>query len=161
VITPYIDLDGFRARTIAPHVDVDNVEDEYPGWLLGRLRTNSARINAKLRKRYATPFVLKQGTYPEAVLDWLTCLVTFELYLKRGVDPADQSIAHIKGEYDRALAELQEAADGEQGLFDLPVDDTADATAIAKGGPMAYSEVSPYAWTSLQRVDGRDEDKTR
>lgn len=157
-ITALLTLAEFTVRTLAPESDVDNVEADAPGYLLGRLKTNTARIYARLRKRYPTAFV---APYAEACLDWLVCLTTFDLYMKRGVDPADQSIAHIKAEYDRANAELLEAANGETGLFDLPIDDTKDATAIAKGGPQVYTETSPYGWTTIQREDGRDEDRSR
>ncbi len=98
---------------------------------------------------------------PEAVLEWLTKIVTFELYLKRGVDPSDSSIAFVKEQYDGptgALTELKEAADAQAGLFDLPLNDTRDTSARTKAGPLVYAEASPYVSFDIQRADGRDDD---
>ncbi len=155
--TAYLNLVAFRLRTLMPQVDIDSVEAETPGFTAARLATWSAKIDTRLRKRYAVPFSALEP-YPEAVLEWLTKIVTFELYLKRGVDPADQSIALYRTDKEQAEAELKEAADSKEGLFDLPLNDTRDATAISKGGPLSYTETSPYVGFDLQRTNGRNED---
>lgn len=154
----YLDLAAFRLRTLMPQVDIDTVEAETVGFTLARLTTWSAKIDTRLRKRYAVPFDSTKP-YPEALLEWLTKIVTFELYLKRGVDPADQSIAMYRADKEQAEAEVKEAADSKDGLFDLPLLDSKDATAITKGAPLFYSETSPYVSTTLQREIGRDEDR--
>lgn len=143
-----------------PQADVDAVEGETPGFVNARLATHSAKIDTRLRKRYAVPFSAL-NPYPEAVLEWLTKIVTFELYLKRGVDPSDQSIALVKSDKEQAEAELKEAADAQSGLFDLPVLDVADSSAVTKGGPLSYSETSPYVFTDIQVTNGRTEDMNR
>lgn len=156
--TPYLTLALFRLRTLMPQVDIDAVEAETPGFTLGRLTTHSAKIDTRLRKRYSVPFS-SLVPYPEAALEWLTKIVTFELYLKRGVDPSDQSIALVRSDKEQAEAEVKEAADSKDGLFDLPTLDTADGSAVVKGGPLAYTETSPYVFADLQRENGRTEDR--
>jgi hypothetical protein len=153
----YLTLAAFRLRTLMPQVDINVIEGETSGFTDARLATHSAKIDTRLRKRYAVPFS-SLTPYPEAVLEWLTKIVTFELYLKRGVDPADQSIALIRADKEQAEAELKEAADAVDGLFDLPLNDTKDGTAITKGAPLAYVETSPYVTFDLQRTDGRADD---
>lgn len=151
----YLDLAAFRLRTLMPKIDIDTIEAETTGFVLARLTTHSAKIDTRLRKLYAAPFA---SPVPEAVLEWLTKIITYELYLKRGVDPADQSIANIKADKEQAEAELKEAADAKDGLFDLPLRDTSDASARTKGAPMAYVEVSPYVAFDRQRCEGREDD---
>lgn len=143
-----------------PQVDIDAVEGETPGFTNSRLATHSSKIDSRLRKRYIVPFS-SLNPYPEAVLEWLTKIVTFELYIKRGVDPSDQSIALVKADKEQAEAELKEASDSQNGLFDLPVPEQSDASAITKGGPLSYSETSPYVFTDIQSLDGRREDQNR
>ena len=143
-----------------PQTDIDAVEGETPGFTNARLATHSAKIDTRLRKRYAVPFSPLR-VYPEAVLEWLTKIVTFELYLKRGVDPSDQSLALVKADKEQAEAELKEAADAQSGLFDLPVLDVGDSSAVTKGGPLCYTETSPYVFTDIQVSAGRREDSNR
>ena len=50
-----------------------------------------------------------------------------------------------------AKSEVTEAADSEEGKFDLPLRQDTTATGVSKGGPLGYSEVSPYTWTDRQR----------
>lgn len=140
-----------------PQADVNAVEEETPGFVDARLATHSARIDSRLRKRYAVPFA--KTPYPEAVLEWVTKLVTYELYLKRGVDPSDQTLALVKADKEQAEAEVKEAADAQGGLFDLPLPELTDASAITKGGPLSYTEASPYVFTDSQSLDGRREDR--
>lgn len=149
---PYLDVDGFAIRTIMPAEDVAYLEDRAPGFLIARLKVNSSRINGRLGKRY-TPF----AEPPEIVLGWLVALTNVDAYEKRGWNPADAQSAQIIEARESALAELKEAADGENGLFDLPLRDNEAASAISKGDPLSYAEPSPYDWTTnqLEAVRGR------
>jgi hypothetical protein len=144
----YLDFAGFRDRTLMPAEDVDELEGRYPGWIATQLSEGSVRIDARLRKRYAAPFA---QPYPEIVLSWLTRLVTFRAYLKRGVNPSDEQIADIRKDAEDAAGEIREAADAKEGLFDLPLRDAADASAISKGGCQVYAEASPWTWADRQR----------
>ncbi len=150
----YLDLDAFRARTLAPAVYVDDVEAAHAGWLDGQLAAWSRKIDSRLRKRYAVPFAEPN----ETVKEWLTQIVTLRLFLKRGVDANDEQFETIRQDAQDALAEIKEAADSEEGLFDLPLLDAADGSAISKGGPLGYGEASPYVWTDRQVATARDED---
>jgi len=153
---PYLDVAAFRAATLAPASYVDHVELVEPGWLLGRLTYWSAWINSRLAKRYAVPFAVPPAT-PETVVGWLERLVTWELYLKRGIDATDEQVARIEARHDVAKAEVAEAAESRDGLFELPLRRDSNATGVSRGGPLGYSEVSPYTWSRLQRDAAREE----
>lgn len=145
--TPYLDVIAFKARTIMPSEDVDLLEEKAPGYLASRLALASSRMNAQLRKRYAVPFL---APVPEIVLGWLTSIVTPEAYRKRGWNPSDEQSAEIEQDRKDALDEIKQAADSENGLFDLPLRDDVDGSGVVRGGPVAYSEPSPYDWLDVQ-----------
>lgn len=153
-MTAYLTLEEFQVRTLAPASYVDDVETAHAGWLDGQLEAWSRKIDARLRKRYAVPF----ATPNETVKEWLTQIVTRRLFLKRGVDPNDQQYETIDQDAKDALTEIAEAANSETGLFDLPLLDAGDGSAVSKGGPYSYSEASPYVWTDRQVDTGRGED---
>lgn len=140
--------------------DVDQLEVMQPGYLLAQLTTISARIEARLRKRYAVPFA---APAPEAALDWCTRLTTPRAYAKRGYNPSsDPSFAQLIADDAKAAeAEIDAAADAVNGLYDLPLRQDTTATGIVKGSPLGYSETSPYAWQTLQQTRGRSEDGNR
>lgn len=152
----YLDLPGFRAETLMPGSDVDALDVRHPGWIAGQLESWSRQIDARLRKRYAVPFV---APYPIAVQGWLARIVTLRCYLKRGVDPNDAQFEVIKEDADNAVAEIKEAADAETGLYDLPLIEGSSASGISKGGPRSYSEASPYVGFDVQERVGRGEDR--
>ena len=142
----YLDVAGFRARTGMPMADVDLVEQQEPGYIYGRLVAGSAKINAQLEKRYPAPFV---EPVPEVVLDWLTDIVTIQVYLKRGVNPSDAQFQVFLDASNTAKEEIAKAANSQTGLFELPLVTNA-GSAISQGGPLGYSEASPYEWTDRQ-----------
>jgi hypothetical protein len=151
----YLTLSEFKARTIMPSAYVTEIERTDSGWTATRLELNSAEIDARLSKRYATPF---GSPAPVAVQRWLTALTTLDCYLKRGFDPTDKQGELYVRHRDEALAEVKEAASAVDGLFDLPLRGDTNASGISKGFPLAYSEQSPYAWTDGQRNVGVSED---
>jgi hypothetical protein len=153
----YLTVAEFKLRTIMPQTSVDALEVQEPGYLAAALEQRSDWINARLRKRYAAPFVLP---YPPVVLAWLTAMVTLEAYGKLGWNPASKSDeASIITAATDARDEVKEAADSKEGLFDLPIT-TGDSSGVTKGGPLSYSEASPYVWTTLQAETGRGEDQS-
>lgn len=249
---PYLDLAGFKARTVMPSADVDLVEASQAGFTQTRINVATSYINSRLRKRYGVqptignslplgqqaPLLVAAGTnppaaslvgrptlgtlsvlirivvggslgiatfqfstdggltnagsattgaavvlpntgltvnfptgvystdnvyssataVPETVLGWIVALVTVDLYRKRGVNPQDPTIEMIREDAARALAELKEAADSKDGLFDLPVNEDNDS-AVTTGGPLGYVEASPYTWTDIELASGRAEDQ--
>ena len=151
----YLDLDEYKNYSILPSVDIDDVETIQAGWVDRKLRAISRSVDARLRKRYAVPF---ESPYPDAVCDWVARIMDPLLLKKRGVDATDEQFISIADDAKAALEEIKEASDAEEGLFDLPALDTADGSAISKGGPLGYSESSPYVWLDREEETGRDED---
>jgi hypothetical protein len=139
-----------------PVVEVDYVETDSPGFVASRVNVAISYIHGRLRKRYGNslPF---SAPYPEIILDWITRLVSYEVLRKRGLNPQDPNAEMFKADAERALAELKEAADSRDGLFDLPSPEEGDSN-VSTGGPLGYSEQSPYVWTNTQRQQGRAED---
>jgi hypothetical protein len=155
-MTAYLDVAGFQLRTVMPFEDVDFLESNHSGFLDARLEVGTSIINARLAKRYAVPF---EDPVPEIVLGWLVAIVTPKAYQKRGWNPSDQQSAQILADATEALEQMKEAADSEVGLFDLPVRaDLEDTSGVSKGGPLGYTEMSPYVWTDLQVEVGSIED---
>lgn len=251
---PYLDLAGFRIRTVVPFEFVDEAESFSPGWIAQNVSKWSSRINSQMRKRYGTaknggnlpfgqnpPALLAAGTtpppvslsgrptlgsmrlvlqiltagalgvatfqwsqdagttftgplttaalvslagtglqanfsatgsyatdnvysaatpVPETVLGWLTDLVSWDLMCRRYRNSQDPAIATFKESFDRTIAEVQQAADAKDGLFDLPVSEDQDS-AVTTGFPLFYSEASPYVWADEQRCSGRQNDHQR
>ena len=68
-----------------------------------------------------------------------------------GGNPEGREDGWAKADQERVELELKEAADAEKGLFELPLRATdTTGSAINAGGPMGYSEQSPYTWTDRQ-----------
>jgi len=153
-VAAYLTLATFKDLTVMPDAVVDAIEVASPGFIDKQLGIWSRWIDARLTKRYASPFV---DPAPDTVKLWLQAIVTFRAFLKRGVDPNDEQMAEIKKDLDQAVAEIKEAATAETGLFELPLTE-GGAGAVSKGGPLGYSEQSPYVWMDRQAETGRDED---
>jgi phage gp36-like protein len=151
----YLDLAEYKKYSILPSVDIDDVETIQAGWIDRKLRAASNHVDARLRKRYSVPF---SAPFPDAVCDWVARLVDPLVLKKRGVDATDEQFISIVEDAVAAREDIKEAANAEDGLFDLPVADTADASAISKGAPLGYSEASPYVGMDVQEDAGRDED---
>lgn len=125
-----------------------------------RIVTRQAHFEARLRKRYAIPFA---DPVPEVALKWLTDVLTKDCFDRRGRNPTSaEDQAAIDGPHDAALAEIKEAADAVNGLFELPLrDDQPNVNGVSKAGPLSYSETSPYVSMDLQACKGREEDFNR
>lgn len=155
----YLSVEEFKTRAVMPSEYVDYLERVAPGFVDAQLSSASrVDIDAKLRKRYAAPF---DAPYPEAVLTWLARLVTVPCWDRRGVDPGDKGFERAETEAERTRKEIAEAADSNEGLWDLPRRDDSKATGISKGGPLSYSEQSPYVGFDGQARLGRQEDSNR
>lgn len=157
-MAPYLTVAEFKARTVMPSVAVDEVEVISPGFVLARLTIESAGIDSRLRKRYAAPFA---APVPDVVLGWLVAVVTEQAYRKRGIDPTDEMAETYLEDAKRARDEILEAANSDEGLFDLPLRQDTTETGISQGGPYGYSEASPYVQADLQRDAGWAEDLNR
>lgn len=144
----YLTFADWKARTSMSDVDADDLEARYPGHVALKIGERQAWIDGKLKKRYAAPFATP---VPEIVLAWLVSLVTLDAYKKRGFDPSSQQDALIAKEADDSKTEVQQAADSNEGLFDLPLRQDTTASGISRGGPLGYSEPGPYTWIDRQR----------
>jgi hypothetical protein len=79
--------------------------------------------------------------------------------IRRGADPNDAMFGELSKIAAFADAQITQAADAVNGLFDLPLTSDTTASGVAKGGPRWYSETSPYVWQALQREVGVGEDE--
>jgi hypothetical protein len=138
---------------------VDELELRAPGFIDARLELHSGLIASRLRKRYGDFGV--GDAAPVIVKLWLTALVTVDCWQKRGVSPTDEQYTEYKEAAAKADAEIKEAADSVTGLFDLPLLPDGTVSGIARGGPLTYSEQSPYVWADQQLDTARDEDDNR
>jgi hypothetical protein len=153
----YLTLLTYADLSIAPPEYIAQCELMAPRWLAAQLEYWSGWIDARLKKRYAAPFAAAPDT-PPVVLGWLARIVDRELYLKRGINPDDAQTDDIKTRAEEARAEVKEAADAKDGLFELPLRASEPtATGITRGGPLMLSEVSPYTWSEVQRDLAADE----
>lgn len=152
----YLTFAQWRSRSIMPPDESDDLLSNWgPEYFDGKLAEHTSWINARLRKRYATPF---SDPVPEIVLSWLERLVTFDVYLRRGFNPSSQQDEEIKNRMVDAKAEIKEAADSNEGLYDLPLREDSSATGISKGGPWAEYDNTPYGFLDAQRqgvADGK------
>lgn len=151
----YLTLAEFRALSLMPTSDVDELEARAPGFIARQCEVATADVDARLRKRYAAPF---SAPVPLKVQAWCARLVTRVAYLKRGVDPTDPQFAAYVADAESVNAELKEAADAEFGLFDLPLRQDTTATGLRAPTPLSYSERSPYVWTDVQASAAVSED---
>lgn len=154
----YLTVEQFKDLAISPASYVDEIETEHPGWVDAQLGFWSSYIDSRLAKRYATPF--DADSPPVVVQGWLARLVTERVYLKRGVDNTDGQIAAVQDDAKAAQAEIKEAADAKDGLFELPLRaDAPGSDGITRGKVLSYTEQSPYSWTYVQVTNGREEDR--
>lgn len=151
----YLDLAGFKDLSEMPATSIDELEVVHPGWVDAQLEYWSSQIDARLTKRYAAPFA---SPYPLAVKGWLARVVTVRALRRLGVDSTDEQYADMKADAEAAWAEIKEAADSNEGLYELPLRADTTETGISRGGPYGYAEQSPYVWTDKQVADGRAED---
>jgi hypothetical protein len=88
---------------------------------------------------------------PETILQWLTALVTDDVSVRHGINPNDPLAQRIGERVKTARAQIEEAANTKDGLWDLPQSEDAPS-AIDTGGPRSYSEQSPYEWARRQQI---------
>src|SRR5262249_1029155 len=140
-MSAWLDLPAFKARTVMPPEDVDRLEVQYAGFVVQQCTSYQAWIESRLRKRYAIPFATP---VPEIALIGLVALVTLACYMRRGWNPSSAENQSILDADTRARDEIKEAADSKDGLFDLPLRNDTGASGVSAGGPLGYSETSPY-----------------
>lgn len=144
-MTSPLNLELFAVRSAMPIEDVRELERCEPGFVQAALNDTYDWICARLAKRYATPF---GAPAPGIVVRWNVLLTTPLCYGKRGTNT--ELYEKFEGQALEAKAEVREAADAKDGLFDLPLRADSEVTGIVKGAPLAYHERSPYEWMGRQ-----------
>lgn len=142
----YTDLAHIKANGALTPVAVDQLVTD-TGALDGIIAGRSAYINSRLFKRYAVPFA---DPVPEAVRQWCCDLVVERALTRRGANPDSDLLDAAIRAADTARAELKEAAEAENGLFDIPLRLSPTVSGISQGTPLSYSEPSPYDWIDAQ-----------
>jgi hypothetical protein len=154
----YLTIDRYKVLALIPGGYVDEVEGMAPGFTAAQLDTRSDWIDAQLRKRYATPF---KPPVPGIIEQWLALLVTPDLMVKRGVNATDEQFEYMERRAAFTAEAIQQAANSEVGLYDLPLRDDVTGTGIAHAATRVYSEQSPYVGADIQAEIGRAEDRAR
>lgn len=150
----YLTVAEYAVRSDWPDQDVLALVQAQPGYVEALLDDLSGEIDDQLRKRYKAPF---EAPVPRIVRRWLVRLADASVYKKRGGNPGAPEWEMYRDDRDTARAEIQKAADTKDGLYELPLrDDGTDTSGVTKGGPLGYSEASPYQWLDRQaeRVRG-------
>lgn len=147
-------LTSFRHHSAVSPLYVTELETAQPGWIDRQLAVASNFVDTRLRKRCPVPFAAP----PDAVKRWVSAIVTVRVMVRVGVHPDDEQFRLFKEEYDTALTELREAADGHAGLFELPTLDGTDSAAAIKGKPRYSVDASPFAALSRDARAGREQD---
>ncbi|AKT38258.1 phage protein Gp36 family protein [Chondromyces crocatus] len=152
----YVTIDDIKDLGTLPAEDIDEIERLWPGLTLRIATKVSAHFDSRLAKRYAAPF---REPYPDVIIDNVARVVAYRLTLKRGFNPSSEQDQLIQQEKDEALAWVKEAADSKDGLIELPARQATppDVAAVNAGGPLGYSEQSPYTWPVLQAKAARHE----
>lgn len=151
----YLTVAAFRVRTTMLGEDVDRLEALYPGFLQANIDDESSWIAARLRKRYAVEGF--DELTPGIVLKWTNAIVTLIAFDKRGFDSTSPEGQRTVAASDTAKAEVKEASESEEGLFDLPLRADVTSSGISQGGPLGYSQQSPYTFVDHQRDAVRNE----
>lgn len=138
---------GVRAQLVDGTFLESGDQAAWQAFVEDRLIINTSEINAKLTKRYAAPFA---SPFPKVVIGWLAAITLPDLYKARGWNDSDEGADDVKEDAERARTQMQEAADSEIGLFDLPLRQNTTASGISQGNPQSYSEQSPWSWTDAQ-----------
>jgi|GEM_PF-5538915 len=95
---------------------------------------------------------------PEIALGWLVAILDLAVMRRRGYNAQDPAGVLYSEAAATAYAEIAQAANSNDGLFELPTNDAVGDSAINHGGPMAYSECSPFVSADQQEFYGRQED---
>ncbi len=156
---PYLTLAQFKARTLMSPSEVDYVETDSPGFTVTRIAVRTSWMHQRLRKRYGLSLPFE--TPPEILLGWLVDMVTWDVMRRRGLNPNDPAGQLFSDAVTQALAEIKEAADSKDGLFDIAEAADESGSSVTTGGPLGYSEASPYTAAALQGQAGRAEDRSR
>lgn len=110
---------------------------------------------------YSTDNLYRADTpVPRIIIGWIVDLLNVRVVRKhRAAYANEKGVKDLDEEAARALEQIEEAANGNTGLFDIPVnDDDASNSNQTTGGILAYSESSPFVSADRQEAIGRAQD---
>ena len=143
----YVDLAFFKAHSTMDPDDVDAFEMAWPGRLAVLFGSWSRYVDGLLRKVYEVPL---EAPYPVEVRLSVVRIVTAEAFKIRGFTPGTAQKEVCEADAALALALLKELA-ATDGRLELPrKDESPETEGPAKGGPLSYSEASPFVWIDEQ-----------
>jgi hypothetical protein len=117
----------------------------------------SAHIRSRLVKRYAIDWSeVANQPVPDKIIEWLILLVDIPVCKCTGAIPEGRVDDWIREDEKRVNDELKEAADSENGLFELPLREPG-VSAVNKGGPLVTSNTTIYGFFDAQQT-ARDSD---
>jgi hypothetical protein len=145
----YVTVQDVQDLGILLQEDIDFLEQRYPGIVLRIATKVSGYFDGRLAKRYGVPFV---APFDDGLVDAVAAVVAYRLLVKRGGKPDGTKVAAAERAHDAAMAWIVEAADSKDGLVELLRTQSTPRgeTSINKGGPLGYSEASPYTATDRQ-----------
>ena len=149
----YLALATYKQRTTIDASVVqlcENKGKDVSWWL----ESASAQINTRLAKRYAVDFA-SPGPVPDQIIFWLIRLVNIDVWECAGGLPEGREDGWADAARKQVYEELKEAADAENGMYELPLrsTDTLGNSAINKGGPFVHEDVTVHH--AFARIAGR------
>jgi len=141
-VSNYVDKEYLKLVGALPARDIDELDVVFPGTVDGISEAESRKADARLAKRYATPF---QEPYPEALRSAVAYCVVYRLYQKRGPNPGSALEEAVLRDYNEAKDWFKEAANSKDGLIELPPrEDGDDDKGVVQGGPLCVNDLTPY-----------------
>ena len=118
------------------------------------LESASAQINTRLAKRYAVDFA-SPGPVPDQIIFWLIRLVNIDVWECAGGLPEGREDGWADAARKQVYEEIKEAADAENGLYELPLKntDTLGSSAVNKGAPFVHEDATVHH--AFARIAGR------
>jgi hypothetical protein len=100
-----------------------------------------------------------QTPVPDVMIRWIVDMTTPRVFERRGVHATnDETVKQMWVREATAIKEVNDAANSETGLFDLPLNVDVGGSGITQGSPLVAGQTSPYRWQDEQRWRGRRED---
>lgn len=147
----YATFQQIRRLGVLRPSDIDRIEVQEPGITMERAEAVTATANTRLSKRYRTPFNAQNP--PIALAKYVAVMTTYELLFDfRGVNPDSDQKAKAEDAMAFQVSWLKDAVDSKDGDAELRAAETGlGDSAVNAGGPLGYSEASPYSWMDVQR----------
>lgn len=154
-MSAYLTIATLKTSSIVADEWIDEVELRYPGFITQQIQLTSGWMDGRLRKRYPNAFTVP---YADQIVQWCAAIVADKVMRKRGIDETDRQAEQYAEDRKRAEDEIKEAADSENGLWDIPLRSDTLTTGIVDPVPRSSSQQSPYVWQDEQIATAMNED---